>query len=87
MEALPRSDLSFFIDTNASSYQMRAALLQVYLKRMQKPVGFCSLSLTSHEKNYSVLEKKCLAVVFFIQTPHLSFQGSHFTVYSDQASL
>ncbi|MGH0053544.1 MAG: Ty3/Gypsy family RNase HI domain-containing protein, partial [Sphaerochaetaceae bacterium] len=63
------------------------ALFQTYPDGTRKPIGYWSRSLTSAEKNYSVTEKECLAVVYALLTlrPYLIMEK--FTVHTDHASL
>ena len=85
--ALPREGLPYEVDTDASEYQVGAALFQVHPSGERKPIGFWSRSLLPAEKNYSTPEKECLAVVWALQTLRSYLQGEKFTVHSDQASL
>lgn len=68
-------------------YQVIATSLQYYQSGEQKLFEFRYRSLISHEKNYSVLQKKCLAVVWAIQTMRLYIQSEQFIVCSGQPSL
>ena len=85
--ALPRPDLPFSLDTDASDYQLGAALFQVYGDKDRRPIGFWSRTLNPAEQNYSTPEKECLAVIWALQTLRPYLQGTHFVVHSDQSSL
>ena len=85
--AIPRPDLPYSVDTDASDYQVGAALFQTTEDGESRPIGYWSRSLKPTEKNYSTPEKQCLAVVWALTTLRPYLQGEQFTVYSDQASL
>ncbi|CAN8076686.1 unnamed protein product [Agarophyton chilense] len=85
--SLPKPGRPFTVDTDASDYQVGCALLQTAPNRERRPVGYWSRSLNVHEKNYSVSEKECLAVVWALQTLRPYLMGNHFTVFTDHASL
>ena len=85
--ALPRSGLPYSVDTDASNYQIGAALFQTHDGGERKPIGFWSRTLNSAEVNYGTPEKECLAVVWALGTLRPYLQGEAFLVHSDQASL
>ena len=85
--ALPREGLQYEVDIDASDYHVGAALFQVHPSGERKPIGFWSRSLLFAEKNYSTPEKKCLPVVWALQTLRPYLQGEKFTVHSGQTSL
>ena len=85
--ALPKPNLPYSVDTDASDYQLGAALFQTYPDGERRPVGFWSRTLNSAERNYSVSEKECLAVVWALQTLRPYLQGTFFVVHSDHSAL
>ena len=85
--ALPKPDLPYSVDTDASDYQVGCALFQTTEDGERRPIGYWSRSLKPAEKNYSTPEKECLAVVWALTTLRPYLQCKTFTVYSDQASL
>ncbi|CDF40870.1 unnamed protein product [Chondrus crispus] len=85
--ALPKKDLPYSVDTDASDYQIGAALFQTHPDAQRKPIGFFSRTLAAAERNYSVSEKECLAVIWAIQTLRPYLYGEHFIVHTDHASL
>lgn len=50
-------------------------------------LSFCSRTLTPAERNYSVTEKECLAVIFGIEKNRQYLEGFHFTVLTDHSCL
>ena len=85
--ALPRVGLPFSIDTDSSDYQVCAALFQTSEDGTRKPIGYWSRSLNAAERNCSVSERECLAVVWAMTTLRPYLQGHHFVVHTDHASL
>ena len=65
--ALPRLGVPLMVDTDASSYQLGAALLQQRQPddvKTWEPIGFWWKRLTSAECNYSASDREFLAVVW-----------------------
>ena len=85
--ALPRAGLPYSMDTDACDYQVGVSLLQHYPDGTRHPIGYWSRSLCDAEKNYSVTEKECLAVVWGCQILRPYLEGEHFTVYTDHQAL
>ena len=85
--ALPKKDLPYSVDTDASDYQIGAALFQTHPDAQRKPIGFFSRTLAAAERNYSVSEKEFLAVIWAVQTLRPYLYGEHFIVHTDHASL
>ena len=84
---LPKSDLPYYVDTDACNHQVGCALLQSYPDGTRHPIGFWSRSLTPAEKNYSVGEKECLAIVWAVQLLRPYLEGTHFDLYIDDHAL
>jgi len=85
--ALPRADLPYSIDTDASDYQLGVALFQHPTEGPRQPIGYWSRTLQGAERNYSTPEKECLAVVWACGVLRPYLQGAPFVVHTDQASL
>ena len=84
---LPRADLPYSIDTDASDYQLGVALYQHLPDGSRQTLGYWSRTLQGAEQNYSTPEKECLAVVWACGVLRPYLQGGHFVVHTDQASL
>ena len=84
--ALPRLGLPYEIDTDACEHQVGFTLFQ-YQDDERKPIGFWSRTLSSHEKNYHMTEKECLAIVYAVRTCRHYLMGEKFTVLTDHNSL
>ncbi len=84
--ALPKAGLPYVIDTDASSYQLGCALLQMHGDE-PRAVGYWSRSLIPAEQNYSAAERECLSVVWAIRALRPYVEGTSFTVRTDHNSL
>jgi RNase H-like domain found in reverse transcriptase/Reverse transcriptase (RNA-dependent DNA polymerase) len=85
--ALPRIEGAFTLDTDASDHQLGCCLLQSQPDVSQRPVGYWSRGLTSAEKNYSITEKECLAIVWAILHLRPYLEQQNFTIRTDHHSL
>ena len=77
--ALPKKDRPCRIDSDASSYQLGATLLQQQNSANPKawvPVGYWSKTLNSAEQNYSATERECYSIVWAVLTlrPYIEVQ-------------
>ena len=84
---LPRADLPYSVDTDECNHEVGCALLQTYPGGTRHPIGFWSRSLNPAEKNYSVGEKECLAIVWAVQLLRPYLEGTHFDLYTDHQAL
>ena len=53
----------------------------------EHPISFHSRSLHTYEKNYTITELECLAIIDSISKWHCYLHGIHFTIVSDHAGL
>ena len=84
---LPRADLPFSVDTDASDYQVGCALMQLHEDNVRYPVGYWSRTLSPAEKNYSASERECLAVVWALRILRPYLERTRFMVYTDHEAL
>jgi hypothetical protein len=78
----PDYSLPFVVQTDASDIGLGVVLSQV-VEGVEHPVCFLSRKLLPREKNYSTIEKECLAVVWGIQMLDSYLFGRMFTVQTD----
>lgn len=83
------SKLPIVLTCDASSYGIRigAVLSHVLPSGEEKPVAFCSRSLCPAEKNYSVIDKKALAIIFACKKFYQYLIGQKFTLKTDHKPL
>ncbi len=77
---------TMFVQTDASEFGLGASLLQEH-DDMLHPVKFLSRKLKSAERNYSTIEKECLAIVWAIQKLHTCLYGREFVILTDHKPL
>ena len=83
----PDFSKEFEIWTDASGVGIGGVILQRGEDGLEHPVAFTSKTLSRAERNYSVTERECYAVIYCLETFKQYVQGSHVTVYTDHSSL
>ena len=84
--ACPDFSQQFSLQTDACSTGLGAALTQVQ-DAHERIIAYASRSLNKAERNYTVTEWECLAVVWAIRKYREYLEGYHFTVVTDHSSL
>ena len=83
---LPRLDLPFVLQTDASSTGLGAVLLQEFEDSLH-PVCFASRKLLDREKRYSTIERECLAIVWAVHRFVRFLWGVRFVLQTDHRPL
>ena len=76
-------DKPYILQTDASELGLGAVLSQLEESGEEHPVAFASRKLLPRERNYSVIEKECLAIVWSLQVFHVYLFGRKFTIEID----
>ena len=82
----PDFNSRFVIQTDASDSGLEAVLFQV-IDGWERVLEFASRALTRAERNYSVTEGECFAVLWVIEKFRVYVEGYHFLVVTDYSSL
>ncbi|XP_076436546.1 uncharacterized protein LOC143276045 [Babylonia areolata] len=83
---LPVANKPFVLQTDASETGVGAILLQVHDGEMH-PVACASKKLLLAEKNYPIIEKECLALVWGVNKFARYLYGTEFVVQTDHSPL
>ena len=83
---LPRLDLPFVLQTDASSTGLGAVLLQEFEDSLH-PVCFASRKLLDREKRYSTIDRECLAIVWAVHKFVRFLWGVRFVLQTDHRPL
>ena len=83
----PEFDKPFRITTDASDVGAGAVLLQDSESGIEKPVSYFSRKFNRCQKNYSTIEKECLALVWAIQQFQVYIGSTPTIVYTDHNPL
>ena len=83
---LPDHEKEFFLRCDASDVSIASILLQES-EGVLHPVGYASRKLESRERNYSTIERECLAVVWAIEKFDMYLFNIPFTIQTDHKPL
>ena len=82
----PKTDSTFYLDTDASNNGIGAVLSQKQ-GEAERVIAYGSRSLTKAERNYCVTRRELLAVVYFMRHFRAYLIGRPFVVRTDHAAL
>ena len=83
---LPDLNRPFLLQTDSSDLSVGAVLLQEW-DGIKHPVAYASRKLLSRERNYTVGERECLAVIWAVQKFSRFLTANHFTLETDHRPL
>ena len=83
---IPDINRTMYLQTDASTEALGAVLLQVF-DEMFHPIKFISRKLKAAEKNYSISELECLAIIWAIQKFRVYLYGKEFVILTDHKPL
>ena len=83
----PNFEEPFLIYTDASTIALGAILSQKDKDNKEHVIAYASRTLNPHEKNYSITELECLAVIWSIKHFHHYLHGQKFTIITDHSAL
>ncbi|KAL9974321.1 hypothetical protein ACROYT_G011343 [Oculina patagonica] len=83
---LPDPSKTYYLRTDASDNGIGAVLIQEHEGKLF-PVCYASKKLSNVERNYSTIEKECLAIVWEIERFHLYLYGERFVLQIDHEPL
>ena len=83
---LPDSRKTYFLQTDASDSGIGAVLMEKHDGKLF-PVCYASKKLSSAERNYSTIEKECLAIVWGFKRFYLYLYGVPFVLQTDHEPL
>ena len=83
---LPDPGKTYFLQTDASDSGICAVLIQKHDGKLF-PVCYASKKLSSAERNYSTIEKECLAIVWRFKRFHLYLYRVPFVLQTDHEPL
>lgn len=83
----PDFNRTFHIQCDASDSGMGGVLFQLDDDGMERPIYYFSAKLNAAQRNYSVTERECLAVVKSVEKFRPYVEGYHFQIITDHSSL
>ena len=85
--AYPDFGKPFIVYTDASTFALGAILSQKGSDNKEHVIAYASRSLNKHERNYSITELECLAVIWAVKHYHHYLHGQRVTIITDHAAL
>ena len=77
----------FVLRTDASDIGLGAVLLQDFEGEGRLPIAYASKKLLPRERNYSVIEKECLGIIWGVEKFRKYLYGVEFLLETDQKPL
>lgn len=83
---LPDFDKTFILKVDASDTGLGAALMQEF-DGVEFPIAYASKKLLPRERNYAIIEKECLAIVWAVKRFEFFLYGRAFEIHTDHLPL
>ena len=83
---MPNFAAQFILQTDASEYGIGSVLLQEE-NDLNMPIAYASRKLKASERNYSVIEKECISIVWSVQKFSKYLYGQEFVLETDHQPL
>ena len=83
---LPDFNKTFILKVDASDVGLGAALMQEF-GGVEFPIAYASRKLMQRERNYAVVEKECLAIVWAVKRFEFFLYGRCFEIHTDHLPL
>lgn len=77
----------FILHTDASDFAVGAVLAQNDDQKKEHVIAYASRILNGAERNYTVTEKECLAVIWATKHFHHFLQGTQFSIVTDHEAI
>jgi hypothetical protein len=78
---------SYILHTDASDIGLGAVLMQYDDNRHLHPIAFASKLLNPAQRNYTVTDRECLAMVWALEHFNTYVEGHKYTIVTDHAAL
>ena len=82
-----QNGMPFVLRTDASDVGIGAVLLQEFEGEGRLPIAYASKKLLPRERNYSVIEKECLAIIWGVEKFRKYLYGVEFLLETDHKPL
>lgn len=83
----PDFQKKFYLHCDASNFGIGAVLVQLSPEKDELPIAYMSKKLSRAQRNYSVTERECLAVILAIEKFRCYLELQEFEVVTDHSSL
>jgi hypothetical protein len=79
--------IEFHVHINALNYVIRSMSVQNLDNTLDKPIYYASRLMTRTKKNYSIIEKETLTMIYVIKKLCHFLLGNNFTLFVDHQAL
>ncbi|KAH8240461.1 hypothetical protein KR032_000093, partial [Drosophila birchii] len=83
----PNYTKAFIVQCDASLHGVGAVLSQCDESGSERPIAYMSKKLNKAQRNYTVTELECLAVILAVKKFRMYIEGHPFKIVTDHASL